>query len=382
MLDLDLELRQGAFTLQGRLRLEQPVSGLFGPSGCGKSTLLRAIAGLLRPQAGHIHLDGAPLFDAQHRIDLPPHRRRVGLVFQDSQLFPHLSVEGNLLYGFKLLPTAERHFSLARIVELLDIGQLLQRRPRHLSGGERQRVALGRTLLASPRLLLLDEPLAALDEARKQQILPFLRRVRDELGLPMLYVSHAINEILYLTPHLAIMDNGHILGQGLFSDVIRQERLLELARSLGLENVLQVTVARHEPEIGSTTVRYDHHKLHLPLSQLPVGAETWIALRAADVALARQPIADITIQNQVAGRILSLRRIADRMLVEVDIGVPILAEVTVKAVRDLHLMEGDPVYCLFKARAWQYLGANHYAISASAASRSLRAWPSGLPGPS
>ena len=357
MLALDLELRQGAFTLQGALTLEQPVSGLFGPSGCGKSTLLRAIAGLIRPQTGHIHLDGVALFDTRRGIDLPPHRRRVGLVFQDSQLFPHLSVERNLLYGFKLLPLAERRFTLAQIVALLDIGPLLRRRPRHLSGGERQRVALGRTLLASPRLLLLDEPLAALDEGRKQQILPFLRRVRDELRLPMLYVSHAINEILYLTPHLAVMDRGQILGQGLFSEVIRQGSILGLARSLGLENVLQVTVERHEPEIGSTTVRYDHHELHLPLSALPVGVDTWIALRAADVALARHPIADITIQNQVSGQILGLRRIADRILAEVDIGVPILAEVTVKAVHDLGLTEGDRVYCLFKARAWQYLGA-------------------------
>lgn len=173
----------------------------------------------------------------------------------------------------------------------------------------------------------------------------------------MLYVSHAINEVLYLTPHLAIMDNGRILGQGLFSEVIRQNDILGLVRSLGLENVLQVTVERHEPEIGSTTVRYDGYALHLPLSALPPGTETWIALRAADVALARHPIDDITIQNQVADRILSLRRIADRVLVAVDIGAPILAEVTVKAAQDLQLTESDTVYCLFKARAWQYLGA-------------------------
>ena len=357
MLDLDLELQQGSFILQGRLTLEQPASGLFGPSGCGKSTLLRAIAGLARPKTGHVNLDGISLFDARRGIDVPPHRRRVGLVFQDSQLFPHLSVERNLLYGFGLLPPAERRFTLAQIVELLDIGSLLRRRPRHLSGGERQRVALGRTLLASPRLLLLDEPLAALDEGRKQQILPFLRRVRDDLRLPMLYVSHAINEILYLTPHLAIMEQGRILGQGPFLEVIRQDRILGLARSLGLENVLQVTVDRHEPDIGCTTVRYDHHELHLPLSALPPGAETWIALRATDVALARYPVAGTTIQNQVPGRVLGLRQIADRVLAEVDVGVPILAEITVKAVRDLGLTQGDPVYCLFKARAWHYLGA-------------------------
>ena len=355
MLKLDLELSQGSFALRGQLTLEQPVSGLFGPSGCGKSTLLRAIAGLARPRTGYIHLDGTPLFDARRRIDLPPHRRRVGLVFQDSQLFPHLSVQHNLLYGFKLLPPVQRQFTPVQIIDLLDIGHLLHRRPRHLSGGERQRVALGRTLLASPRLLLLDEPLAALDEGRKQQILPFLRRVRDELRLPMLYVSHAINEILYLTPHLAVMEQGRILGQGPFSEVVRQDLILGLARSLGLENVLRVAVSRHEPDIGCTTVRYDHHELHLPLSDLPPGTETWITLRAADVALARRPIADITIQNQVPGRILGLRRIADRMLVEVDVGVPILAEITVKAVHDLGLVEGDTVYCLFKARAWQYM---------------------------
>ena len=357
MLALDLELSQGSFALHGQLTLAQPVSGLFGPSGCGKSTLLRAIAGLTRPRAGYITLDGTHLFDTQRRIDLPPHRRRVGLVFQDSQLFPHLSVQHNLLYGFKLLPPAQRQFTPAQIIDLLDIGHLLHRKPRHLSGGERQRVALGRTLLASPRLLLLDEPLAALDEGRKQQILPFLRRVRDELRLPMLYVSHAINEILSLTPYLAVMENGRILGQGPFLEVIRQDHILSLARSLGLENVLQVTVVRHEPDIGCTTVQYDHHELHLPLSALPLGTEIWIALRAADVALARHPIPDITIQNQVPGRVLGLRRIADRVLAEIDVGVPILAEITVKAVRDLGLMENDAVYCLFKARAWHYLGA-------------------------
>jgi molybdate transport system ATP-binding protein len=355
-LNLNLELRQGSFTLHGQLALDPPVMGLFGPSGCGKSTLLRAIAGLVRPRAGYIRLGGETLFDAERNIHVPPHRRRVGLVFQDSQLFPHLSVEHNLRYGYTLLTAARQRFTVAQIVELLDLGPLLPRRPRHLSGGEKQRVALGRTLLASPRLLLLDEPLAALDEGLKQQILPFLRRVRDELGLPMLYVSHAINEILFLTPHLAVMEQGRILGQGPFLDVIRQEHVLGLARSLGLENVLQVTISRHEPAMGCTTVRYDDHELHVPLSALPPGTPTWVALRAADVALARQPVTAITIQNQVPGRITRLQRIADRVLVEVDIGAPIVAEITVKAVHDLQLAEGDAVYCLFKARAWHYLG--------------------------
>jgi molybdate transport system ATP-binding protein len=353
---VDIRLTLGSFTLQGNFRLEQPVTGVFGPSGAGKSTLLKVIAGLATPQTGRITLDGEVLFEAQRGIHLPPHRRRVGLVFQDSRLFPHLSIKSNLLYGLKLLSPVHRHFTLQQILDLLEIGHLLHRRPRHLSGGEKQRVALGRTLLASPRLLLLDEPLASLDENLKQQILPFLRRVRDELRIPMLYVSHAINEILSLTAQLVVLEQGRILGQGALLEVIHQENILGLARSLGLENVLQVEVLGHDSEMGHTAVQYDHHELHLPLCNLPVGTRTFAALRAVDVALAKRLLTDITIQNQLPGTIARLQRIADRVLVEVDIGVLIQAEVTLKAVHDLRLAVGDPVYCLSKVRAWSYLG--------------------------
>ncbi len=358
MLELiDIELQQGRFTLQGSVRLDHPVTGVFGPSGAGKSTLLNMIAGLIPPQAGRIVLDGEVLFDARRRIQAPPQRRRIGLVFQDSQLFPHLSVKSNLLYGLKLLPPAQRRFQLDQILDLLDIGALLKRRPRHLSGGERQRIALGRTLLVSPRLLLLDEPLASLDGGLKQQILPFLRRVRDELGIPMLYVSHAIDEILYLTSQLVVIEQGRLLAQGAFLDVIHQENILGLAHSLGLENVLQVEIRRHDPAMGYTTVHYDHHELYLPLCDLPPGTQVFTTLRAADIALARHPLPDITIQNQLPGRITRLQRVADRMLVELDVGAPLQAEVTFKAVHDLRLAVGDEVYCLSKVRAWSYLGA-------------------------
>lgn len=357
MLELaGIRLTQGNFTLQGGFELTQPVAGVFGPSGAGKSTLLKAIAGLAPPQAGVIRLDGETLCDAARRIHTPPQRRRVGLVFQDSRLFPHLSVRRNLSYGFKLLPPAQRRFSLDRIVELLEIGPLLKRRPRHLSGGEQQRVALGRALLASPRLLLLDEPLASLDDGLKRQILPFLRRVRDDLGLPMLYVSHSLDEILTLTSRLVIIDSGRIVGQGALPDLIQQEAMLPLARSLGLENILEIEVLRHDPALGYTTARYDQHELCLPLSDLPVGARTFAALRATDIALARRPIAGITIQNQLPGRIVRLREVTDRVLVEIDIGAPIQAEVIRKAVHELQLAVGDTVYCLCKVRAWRYLG--------------------------
>jgi molybdate transport system ATP-binding protein len=210
MLDIHVHLRQGDFHLHAKLCSDALVTGLFGPSGAGKSTLLGIIAGLAKPEQGFIIVDGARLFCSTNRINLPPHRRRIGFVFQDAQLFPHLSVRNNLLYGYRLLKPADRQLHFDAVVELLEIGPLLAQPPHHLSGGEKQRVGLGRALLTSPRLLLLDEPLAALDERLKQQILPFLLRTRDELHLPMLYVSHSLAEINYLTNCVAVIKNGKI----------------------------------------------------------------------------------------------------------------------------------------------------------------------------
>ncbi len=212
MLELDLRWRRGEFSLHINTRMHARVTGLCGPSGAGKSTLLALVAGLQKPDAGRIVLDGRVLVDREGKIFLPPEQRQVGLVFQDAQLFPHLSVQDNLLYGFRRRQPAERRFGLEEIVALLEIGHLLERRPRLLSGGEKQRVALGRALLYSPRLLLLDEPLSSLDSSRKQQILPFLLRIRDELGMPMLYVSHVPEEVAYLAEAVWEISDGRCLA--------------------------------------------------------------------------------------------------------------------------------------------------------------------------
>jgi len=188
MLDLDLTYRRGDFTLAARFSTKLGLTAITGPSGAGKTTLLNLIAGLLRPTTGHIRLDGTAL------KDMPPHRRRIGYVFQEARLFPHLSVRQNLRYG-RLFAPAPAPATLAEITDLLDIGPLLDRRPRDLSGGERQRVAIGRALLAAPRLILLDEPLAALDAARKAELLPYLARLHDQMRLPMLYVTHHPTEL-------------------------------------------------------------------------------------------------------------------------------------------------------------------------------------------
>ena len=208
MLDLDLEYRRGDFVLSARARIEAGTTGICGPSGCGKSTLLALIAGLLKPATGSIRFGDQVLADTHTFV--PAWKRRVGLVFQDGQLFPHLSVRDNLLYGWRRLTPDQRRFELAPVADMLEIGPLLDRRPAQLSGGQRSRVALGRALLYSPRLLLLDEPLSALDDRLKQQILPFLKRVRDETRIPMLYVSHASGEVNYLAARVLQMENGEL----------------------------------------------------------------------------------------------------------------------------------------------------------------------------
>ncbi len=210
MLNFDLAYARGEFRLDASAQIAGGVTGICGPSGSGKSTLLLLIAGLLKPQAGSLHFGDEMLVDRARRMFVPAWRRHFGLVFQDGQLFPHMSVRDNLLYGHARLAAEGRLFLLDTVLQLLEIGHLLDRRPAMLSGGERQRVALGRALLYSPRLLLLDEPLSSLDDRLKQQILPFLRRVKDETRIPMLYVTHARAEVDFLADRVLLMDRGRL----------------------------------------------------------------------------------------------------------------------------------------------------------------------------
>lgn len=202
MLDIAIQYQRGNFNLNFQKVITSPIVGLFGASGVGKSTLLALIAGLIKPNEGHIFLDGLCLFDSHTHVNLPPHQRHIATVFQDGRLFPHLSVKNNLLYGYKLVPETHRQLHLDEVVELLALKTLLSNQPYQLSGGESQRVALGRALLMSPKFLLLDEPLASLDNHLKQQILPFLKRIKDEIHIPMIYVSHDMAEIQYLTDEI------------------------------------------------------------------------------------------------------------------------------------------------------------------------------------
>lgn len=356
MIEIDVHLKRSDFVLDVDAILDAPVTGLFGPSGAGKSTLLGILAGLVRPDSGRFVIDGHCLFDSTRNINIPIYQRRIGLVFQDSQLFPHLSVRSNLAYGLNLLAAGDRRFSFDHIVELLEIGHLLQQYPRQLSGGEKQRVALGRALLTSPRLLLLDEPLASLDARLKSQILPFLRRVKEQIQIPMVYVSHSINEILHLTQAVAIIQGGKILASGSFHEVIENDRVLSLAHSLGLDNVIQLTVVKHDNAFGYTLAEKGGIQVMLPYLEAAVGTSISISIPASNVALSRGVIEGITIQNQLPGVVLAIHEVDHRVLVTVDIGSHVVAEVTAKAVHDLGIRVGDRVHCLIKAQAMRYLG--------------------------
>jgi len=214
MLRVDVSKQLGEFSLQASFASEGRVTGLFGASGAGKTSLINMIAGLLRPDRGGIAIDDETLDDTAAGVHVPAHRRRIGYVFQDARLFPHLDVRQNLDYGRRMNRLADDHAQRARVTDLLDIGSLLNRRPGQLSGGERQRVALGRALLSKPRLLLLDEPLGSLDEERKVEILPYLVRLRDETGVPMVYVSHDAGEMRQLATSIVILKRGRVTAFG------------------------------------------------------------------------------------------------------------------------------------------------------------------------
>ncbi len=387
MIELNLQRRRGAFEMQVNATLNAAVSGLFGPSGAGKSSLLGMIAGFIRPDSGSLVIDGICLFHhekdrPEKNIEVPIHQRRIGMVFQESRLFPHLCVKDNLAYGYKLLSVKERRFEFHQIVDLLEVGNLLAQKPHQLSGGEKQRVALGRALLTSPRLLLLDEPLASLDVRLKHQILPFLRRVKNEINIPMVYVSHAIDEILYLTNHVAIIDHGKLLGAGQFHEVMQDPRVLTLAHSLGLENVMHVEVAAHSVEDGYTIANLgtnlgvnlganpgsnrsnlsaglEPQQLHMPLVEVAVGKTVSVSVAASNIALSTQPLSGVTIQNQLYGVVKDISHVGTRVLVSIDTGSVLIAEITAKALQDLRIVPGKEIYCLIKTQSLRPLALSN-----------------------
>lgn len=360
-LDVNIRLKQGAFLLDAEFKCFESALGVFGPSGCGKSTLLRAIAGLVRPHSGHITLDGQPLFSADQHIFIPPHKRHIGLVFQDARLFPHWSVEQNLRAGECLKERiANRPFGFNDIVDLLNINHLIDRDVADLSGGEKQRIAIGRTLLSNPKLLLMDEPVTGLDVSLKMQILPFLARIHQKLEIPTILISHDLGEILQLTDQLMLMRNGTVVGQGKLDQLAKAPKTLQELKGANLTNLISVKVKNHKPDRGITQLEIPGNAqcvLGMELdSTLPIGKMINIGISANQLALASDRIENISMRNQLKGRVVDIVHASDRSICHVETAAGTLfSEITPGTEQDMNLAKQSSVWVLFKSMAIQRL---------------------------
>jgi molybdate transport system ATP-binding protein len=350
-LTVDIRQRLGSFMLDARLETEGRLIALFGRSGSGKTSLINVIAGLSRPDQGRVVVDGETLVDTERGIFVPKHRRRVGYVFQEGRLFPHLTVRQNLTYGQWFTPRGRRYARLDDVVELLGVADLLDRRPALLSGGEKQRVAIGRALLASPRLLLMDEPLAALDEARKLEILPYVERLRDVAKVPIVYVSHSIPEMARLATTLAVMSEGRIIAAGDVAEVMGRIDLFPLTGRYEAGAVLEAQITAHDDAYELTVLRSSAGAFRVPRVDLPVGAPLRLRIRARDVMLGLTRPDSLSALNVLEARIAEIGP-ADGPVVDIRLdlnGVHLLARVTRLTVDRLMLRPGLTVFAIIKS---------------------------------
>jgi molybdate transport system ATP-binding protein len=355
---VDVEHRLGAFRLDTSFESAGPLTALFGPSGSGKTSLINLIAGLIHPDAGRIEVGGRVLVDTGTGTFVPKHRRRIGYVFQDARLFPHLTVRQNLNYGRFFTPRVDRHADFAAVVELLGIGHLLERRPGQLSGGEKQRVAIGRALVASPKLILMDEPLASLDDARKAEIMPYIERLRDETGTPIVYVSHSVAEVARLATDVVVLKDGKVADHGRTSDVLQQPGNLPRAERGEAGAVLVTTVEAHDDAYDMTLLRSAAGIIRVPRLPVRTGTGVRLHIRARDVLVATERQRGLSALNVLAGTVSAIGS-RSGPLVEVRIdcnGEAILSRITRQSLDALGLQPGKAVFAVVKSVAFDQDG--------------------------
>lgn len=336
------------------------VTVLFGPSGAGKSSVLAAVAGLLRPEGGRIALAGDVLSDAAARLFVPPERRHCGVVFQDARLFPHMTVDANLRYGARRAagrgtPEGPR---FEEVVALLGIGTLLGRRPAGLSGGERQRVALGRALLSHPRMLLMDEPLASLDAPRRVEAMGLFERVRDAFGVPMLYVTHALDEVDRLADTLVLLEAGRVVASGTPEALTARTDLPLLAGRRDAGSVIAGRIDAHDPPRGLTRVAFAGGTVTVPLRREPPGARIRLRIRARDIAIATTRPEGVSINNILPVRIAAAEPAGMHdVFLRLGIGPTVLlARITRESAARLGLVPGGEAFALIKSVAFDHEG--------------------------
>lgn len=349
-LSIDLAGKAGAFPISAQFEASGGITALFGHSGAGKTTVLKMIAGMIRPERGHVIAAGRVLFDQKSGVDVAVPDRQIGFVFQDGRLFPHLSVERNLTYA-RWAGRRSAARSMDEVVKLLDLEQHLGRRPGTLSGGERQRVAIGRALLSDPQLLLMDEPLSSLDLPRRQEILPYLEAVREKTGVPILYVSHEIDEVARLADTLVVLSSGRTVAVGATAEVFGR---LDLGPALGRHEagaLVEGSVVGSDDEYGTSLVKVGGENLEIAAAGLPVGGRVRLRIRARDVAIARKKPAGLSIRNCVP---VAIEQIAAEQGAFAELALllgdqTLRARITRKSLAELELKQGDRVFALLKA---------------------------------
>lgn len=354
MIRVDVALRLGAFDLDIKFENDNGVIALFGRSGAGKSMTINLISGVLRPDRGSIVLDGRVLVDTAKALFVPKHRRRVGLVFQDAQLFPHFSVRQNLMFGRWFAPKTDRAIAFDAVVETLGIGHLLARRPARLSGGEKQRVAIGRALLSSPRILLFDEPLASLDEERKLEILPLIEHLRDEFRIPIVYVSHAVDEVARLASRVVVMDYGRVIATGAVEEVFGPNRIQVGDTRFARSSFIAGRIVGLDAKYGLTEISHPAGTVWLAGQAGPVGGEARVVIKATDVTLSTTRPRNLSVRTILTGTVSTIET-NDSPLAAVNVDLQghgrLVALATRMAIDELGLGCGDQVFALIKTVA-------------------------------
>ena len=348
------------FTLDVELRAPPGVTILFGASGAGKTQTLKSIAGLVRPDSGLISVSDEILFDSERRIDVPVSRRRAGYVFQNLALFPHMTAIENVEFAAGDLPRRERRAKAAGLLERFGVGHAALRRPRDISGGEAQRVALARALASRPCILLLDEPLSALDEPVKFGIISDLKEMNAALGLPILYVTHSRDEALNLGERALVFERGRVVAEGEPHEVFAAPTTASVARLTGVENIFQGRVLSRSEPAGTMTVELSGQKgetcrVEVPLARTPEGARLTVAVRSGDVLIATEELRGISARNVLAGRVALVEHRSEQTLVHVESGVVWVASVTRQSLRELQIEVGKPVWVAFKTYSCRIL---------------------------
>ena len=353
MLSVNITKAFGSFRLETQFEVEEgSITAIFGKSGAGKTSTINAIAGLTRPDVGVIQIGNTTLFDQNLRINLPIYKRQIGYVFQDDRLFPHMTVRNNLIYGTPKNQDVANSLNLTDITGLLELAPLLERRPRTLSGGEKQRVAIGRALLSNPKLLLMDEPLASIDVQHRFEILPFIQRVREKTGITIIYVTHALEEVIFIADQIILLSEGQVTAQGTVEEIMSRLDLHPMTSRFDAGAVISATYSGYDREFDLGELSFDGGTLRIAGLNAEIGILLRAHIRARDVSLMLDKPKDTSVLNVFKGELIEIRHEEGPQLdLLINIGTPLIARITRKSLNDLNLDIGSKVYAMIKAVA-------------------------------